>query len=225
MSLRALRWEDFSAGTEAAPVKSAAPKAETVTLPEGETLETLLAKARGKGRADGFAEGVAMAEARAEGELRMVLQAIAEQIDDSRLDRSAARSEVIDTVLSITTTLFRAIAPALAETTLMAEIRAAVAESLETVPPSQILVVAAPSQASAIAEMLEAAKIPVRVDEDPDLGSLAARIQWQGGFDEINLEDCIARALNLLTTHCEAARELAWPEAAPSDDHRRQVNE
>lgn len=224
MSVRALRWQDFSSGEETDPSKSA-PLPEAPPAPDAETLETMLAKARGKGRADGFAEGVAMAEARAETELRMVLQTIAEQIADMNLSRAAQRREIIDISQSLTETLFKAIAPALAKSSVMAEIRATVTAALDDVPSNKLLVAASPGTATAIAEMLEEAQIPVRVDEDPDLGSLAARVHWRGGFDQIDLDACIDRALALLGSHSDAARAAITDDTQPEQAQRRQVNE
>ena len=213
MSIRALKWQDFSDG-ETLVVESAPDPAPPKPAEEQESIETQLAKARGKGRADGFAEGVAMAEARAETELRMVLSAISEQIKDADLINRGAHDQIVASVEKITSTLFRAIAPALSRSALLAEIEATVRDALQRVQASKLVVIVHPDRATQVAETLEREGLSIRIDEDADLSSLSARVHWQGGFDAIDLDHCIGSALEMLETHCAAAK------AEPSTEER-----
>lgn len=188
-------------------------------------LETMLAKARGKGKADGFAEGVAMAEQRAESELRMLLQSIREKIADLDIQRHEVNGQINDGVGKICDALFKAIAPALAEAGLVSEINAAVSSALRQVPESSLLIVVSPDQSQRVAEALDLGTLPVRIDDDPDLGGLQARIHWQGGFDAIDLDTCIAEASTVLNAYLGAANNAVSSDDLDASNERKLINE
>ena len=220
MSIRALKWQDFS-DPSAKVVRETKPEQPAPQSIDSQALETMLAKARGKGKADGFAEGVAMAEARAESEMRMVLNTISEKISDLELLQKSVQDQVVSSVQNIATTLFRAIAPTLAESALMHEIKETVADAFSAAPSARIIIVVSPERASRVAELLEQENLSVHVDEDPEIGSLAARVHMQGGFDVIDLNACIERSLEILGKHCAAAA----PGSQETPIERRRVNE
>lgn len=195
-------------GTPVAPRKNE-------QLIDSETLETMLAKARGKGKADGFAEGVAMAEQRAESELRMLLQAIREQIADQQITRAEMDTHVIQNVGNICQTMFRAVSPALTQAGLTAEIASAVNDALRRAPQSTILVTVSPERSARVAEALASDGLPVRIDDDPELGDLEARVHWHGGFDAIDFEDCLAGISKMIEKF--TAQSTPQPSAGEAD--------
>ena len=207
MSMTAMKLQDFADGKTviANAESSGAEQKPPKPGPDQKTIETMLAKARGKGRADGFAEGVAMAEARAESELRMVLSALSEQVSDLTLKQESVHQQIAISVQEITSVLFRAIAPALSDSILIKEIQDTVSDALRRAPSAKLVVTVSPERATMVCEALTKENMNVHVDEDPDLGSLGARIYWQGGYDSIDLQGCIDSALGIIKSHLDAA--------------------
>ncbi len=209
MNVSPLKWEVFDAETPpAAPQKSVAPVEEPPAARSAPfDLERALAAARGEGRAEGFEEGVARAEADFNAEMRLLLTEIAERVQDAQMNRAHAREASAAAMHRIASALLTAVAPAFARTGLADEVAKAAEEALRDMPQSDMVVRVSPSQSATVAAALRLAEVPARVEADPSLSDMRARIDWDDGVDEIDLDTCIARAHAALDDHFQHTEE------------------
>ncbi len=172
--------------------------------PDDPSLDLLLARARGQARADGFAEGVAETEARIERELEARLDAVLEALDAARRDRREAYARAAEDAGRVVLAFLRGVAPAIGQAALGAELAAAVESALLAAPSARPRIETAHGGADA----LRAALGPYAEDcvfaEAPGLGLAEARIRWDDGFDQIDLEAAIRRGLEILEAHLAA---------------------
>ncbi|MEE3099154.1 MAG: hypothetical protein VX463_05220, partial [Pseudomonadota bacterium] len=113
---------DAPAGPAAGPVAKPAPK----PAAPAESLETLLARARGEGRAAGFEEGAAHAEAQGQADLRLILSDMREQLADALHARVEREAALFASARDLAEALLSGVAPALARRGVAAEISDAV---------------------------------------------------------------------------------------------------
>ncbi|SDW86833.1 Flagellar biosynthesis/type III secretory pathway protein FliH [Albimonas donghaensis] len=248
MSPHALSWESFEtdepgrgksakapapapAATKATPEPRkarAAPK--PAPSPAAESLETLLARARGEGRAAGFEEGAAHAEAQGQADLRLLLSDMREQLADALHARVEREEAMLTSARDLAEALLTGVAPALARRGVASEISDAVLAALREARARRVeagdaglSVRVAPSQLEPVRAAFAAAGIATPVDPDPDLGELAARLDWAEGEDELDLDAAIAAARAALDRHFPETQafEPEGPETQAPDQDRR----
>ncbi|MDF2231222.1 hypothetical protein P2H44_01500 [Albimonas sp. CAU 1670] len=194
------------APAKAAPKAAEAPEPPTpAPEPPGESIETLLARARGEGRAAGFEEGVAHAEAQGQAALRVILSDLAEQLADA-LHARVEREQAVDRAArDLAEALLAGVAPAFARQGLAAEVAAAVSEALRasraTADPAPLRVRVGPAQVKTVQAALAEGGLAAEVEGDPELGELSARLEWADGEDRIDLDSALAAARAALDRH------------------------
>lgn len=235
MSPQVLSWERFEAAAppvrpaakpsggetgrkpkaaSAGPAAKAAPKAAAAPAPE--SLETLLARARGEGRAAGFEEGAAHAEAQGQADLRLILSDIHEQLADVLQSRVELEATMLSSARGLAEALLTGVAPALARRGVAAEIADAVTAALREARARRVeaadaglQVRVSPGQLDAVRAAFAAAGVAAPVESDADLGDLAARLDWADGEDELDLDAAIEAARAALDRHFPDAQRRA----------------
>jgi len=160
-------------------------------LVSSEEIEAIRKEAFEAGIRDG---AVAASEAFSSEQVRC-LSRIQEVIGDTFFAREEAHRLALSSLRPLIETLAEAIAPALSNAGLSAEI-ARIAEDAAARAPDDTLTVIVPfGMGSAIADILEGANPTVMISEDPMLQPTQARVSWSGGFDLINLDATSAAAI------------------------------
>lgn len=143
----------------------------------------------------GIRDGAAATSEAFSSEQSRCLSRIQEVIGDTFFAREEAHRLALSSLRPLIETLAEAMAPALSNAGLSAEI-AEIAEKAATRAPDETLTVFVPTgMGSDIAEMLERSEPAVSISEDAQLNSTQARVSWSGGFDLINLGATSAAAI------------------------------
>ena len=124
-----------------------------------------------------------------------------EAIDDARLTNEAARRHVAATLAPMLEALAAAIAPALAEAGLGAEIATVVERALIHAPAARPRLRCAPEVAGALGQLLERWDSTPSIEEAPELLPREAQIFWDQGYDHLDLDACIAQIRACIASH------------------------
>ncbi|TPE53833.1 hypothetical protein [Amaricoccus solimangrovi] len=174
--------------------------------------ERRVAAAREEARAEGYRDGrAAAAEARRADEARLGAGLI-EALSDARLTNEAARRHVLASLAPVIEQFCAAIAPALADTALFAEIARLVTRAAEAAPAARPRLHCAPGLAPVVEKILGARGLDAEVRADGALGPREARLAWEQGYDHLDLDACVARVRSILA---------ALPRSAEEEEHRR----
>lgn len=143
----------------------------------------------------GIREGAAATSEAFSSEQSRCLSRIQEVIGDTFFAREEAHRLALSSLRPLIETLAEAMAPALSNAGLSAEI-AKIAEEAAMRAPDETLTVFVPTgMGSDIAEILERPEPAVSISEDAQLNSTQARVSWSGGFDLIDLGATSAAAI------------------------------
>lgn len=160
-------------------------------LVSGEEIEAI----RKEAFEAGVRDGAAAASEAFSSEQSRCLSRVQEVIGDTFFAREEAHRLALSSLRPLIESLVEAIAPALSNAGLSAEI-AKIAEEAAIRAPDDTLTVFVPSgMGSDIAEMLEGANPAVSISEDQTLQTTQARVNWSGGFDLIDLSATSAAAI------------------------------
>jgi len=160
-------------------------------LVSGEEIEAI----RQEAFEAGIRDGAAAASEAFSSEQSRCLSRVQEVIGDTFFAREEAHRLALSSLRPLIESLAEAIAPALSNTGLSAEI-AKIAEDAAIRAPDDTLTIFVPSgMGDGLAEMLEKAIPAVSISEDPTLQSTQARVSWNGGFDLIDLGATSAAAI------------------------------
>ena len=136
----------------------------------------------------GIRDGAAAASDAFSSEQSRCISRVQEVIGDTFFAREEAHRLALSSLRPLIETLAEAIAPALSNSGLSAEI-AKIAEEAAIRAPDDTLTVFVPTgMGCSIAKMLQGVKPAVLISEDPMLQSTQARVSWSGGFDRIDLD-------------------------------------
>lgn len=160
-------------------------------LVSGEEIEAI----RKEAFEAGIRDGASAASEAFSSEQSRCLSRIQEVIGDTFFARAEAHRLALTSLRPLIESLAKAMAPALGNAGLSAEI-AKIAEEAAVRAPDDTLTVFVPSgMGSYITEMLEGSNPAVRISEDPMLQPTQARVNWSGGFDLIDLDAASAAAI------------------------------
>ena len=179
MRAGAIRFEDFGEGGGGRPSTRA------------REIEAAVARARGEAQAAGYAEGYAAATAAAEAADRAAVIDLRESVQDLELSQQAARAEAIANLRPVIEALARVAAPQAAAAGFDAMLAEAVAARLAGAAAPHLVVRAAPERVEGLTLRLGEA---VAVHPDPSLEGARARLEWEGGGAECDVEGCLAAA-------------------------------
>ena len=168
-------------------------------------------------REHAFNEGVkngADAATRAfEAEKLRTLSPILEALNDMAFSQEEARQALLRSLQPMVSALVKVVLPACANQGLAAELASVVFKAYEKSPHSQIQVFVAPDTVPAIEKTLSASQADLQILPDAALGTLEARISWQGGFDEINLSAALSEIESVAESFFESAQTTGAPNA------------
>lgn len=163
-----------------------------------EDIELLLARARGTARADGYAQGAADASAEFDRDILIRLDAIKDAMAAALEDRARAKRELSQACREILMTFLTAVAPHLASENLTPELVAAVEDAIADSPEPKIIVEVCSGQFDDLARRLEEEGLACTLRASESLSLSQARILWQDGFDQIDVQPAIDRAVSIL---------------------------
>ncbi|MEM8791495.1 MAG: hypothetical protein AAGE80_07745 [Pseudomonadota bacterium] len=151
-----------------------------------ESVETLLARARGKARAEGLAEGIASAEAQETARQTDQLQSIREALEDARLSGTDRDDQAATRLAEVAISILRGLAPDLIHHRLETAIRDALSDVRSAAPGDQVQIFVPPGRAGWVAGALASFSDNLSIQEDPLLAPEQARVAWRTGFDQID---------------------------------------
>lgn len=166
-------------------------------------LERQIEAERERAYAEGYLEGQAAAtDGFLEEQGRLTTELI-EAINDARLTNEAARRHVAASLAPMIEALAGAIAPALADAGLGAEIAAVVERAVLQAPEARPRLRCAPEVAQRLEAMLGRMGFDATIEEVPELLPREAQIFWDQGYDHLDLDACIAQARACIASHLE----------------------
>lgn len=157
-----------------------------------------IAEAYREGHAKGFAQGTeASAREHADAQDQLRAQFI-EVLRDSQVTQAVAEREVTASLVPLVTQLVSTLAPSLGRAGLAATLEAQLQDALRTRPDARPVVHCAPELADGVRKALS--RFGARYEVQPDAGMtpLEARLTWADGFDEINVDRCLAAMTDIV---------------------------
>ncbi|MEO0387180.1 MAG: hypothetical protein AAF281_06570 [Pseudomonadota bacterium] len=168
-------------------------------------LARRIAEAYREGHGKGFAQG-AEASAREHAEAQDQLRAqFVEALRDAQLTQSLAQREVIASLLPILEALTRALAPTLADAGFLAALEDRLRAALNTRPDPAPRVHCAPELEAGVRAALSQFSDRFELVPDTSLTPLEARLFWEDGFDEIDLDTCLDAMRDTIAAFRDAA--------------------
>jgi flagellar biosynthesis/type III secretory pathway protein FliH len=164
-------------------------------------LERRLEAAREKAYTEGYLEGQAAATDSFLAEQGRLTTELMEAIDDARLTNEAARRHVAASLAPMVEALAAAVAPALAEAGLGAEIARLVERALIQAPEARPRLRCAPEVAERLGAMLGRMGFDAVVEAAPELLPREAQVFWDQGYDHLDLDACIAQIRACIASH------------------------
>ena len=154
-------------------------------------------------RDSAYSEGVksgADAASRAfEEEKIRTLAPILEALNDIGFSQVEACQTVLKSMRPLVEQLLETVLPETARQGFGAEISALLLKAYEKAPKAQFTISVTPDAVSSIQSLLSPSKADFTVLPDPALDGLQARVNWQGGYDQIDLDaalDDVRSAVN-----------------------------
>lgn len=184
--MSAIKFETFALGAEDAEI-------------ERVSQEEVLAKTRDEAYAKGFKDGVNVTNEAIETAESEVATAVQEALADADLTQRAAIHRALADVAKLTEAFCCAIAPNLAKSGLAAEI-AALFETVLNEDPDDVLVI---SHSSADYDILQRLlgkhDLTAELNSDPTLSPRQVTLNWDSGFDKVDMDEAVAKALMKIT--------------------------
>ena len=137
---------------------------------------------------DGVKSGAEAASRAFEDEKTRTLAPILEALNDMAFSQVEARQATLRSMRPMVEQLMQTILPESAHFGFGSEIAALLSKAYEKAPASKIIISVAPDSVAPIQELLSSSKADFEVVKDPDLNGLQARVNWQGGYDQIDLD-------------------------------------
>jgi flagellar biosynthesis/type III secretory pathway protein FliH len=210
--MSAFRLQTFSPRLEQAREPAPAPLPSSPALTEED-----LAQAREEGYAQGFLDAQAEATASLLADDTRLSAEFVEALSDARLTNEAARRHVMAGLAPMVEAVCRAIAPALAEAGLAAEIAARVERAFLAAPDAVPRLRCAPEIVERVAAVFAERELAAVIEAAPELLRREAELSWDDGYDRIDLDACVAEVAACLASHLTPRAN-----AAPQGDDRHE---
>ncbi len=163
-----------------------------------EEVELALARARGLAHEAGFEAGKKSAEASFDRTLTAQLGAIEKALMQAQDVMESSERSAHWAVVQLTKAFIHAVAPRLASSALVPEICAAIEDAIEDEPGALIVIEVAEDRRDEVEAAVSACTATGIVKTNPDLGETEARVYWEDGFDQIDPDATIAKAMKIL---------------------------
>jgi flagellar biosynthesis/type III secretory pathway protein FliH len=173
-------------------------------------LKAAVAAARGEGHAAGYADGFAAALAQADTEERKVIGCILEAVRDMELARTGARAEAVAALRPLVDALMCMAAPLAAKRGLAEDVAAAIAAHLDAGKAETLVLYVSPERLDDLRHRLDEA---VQLAPDPDLGPIAARLEWAGGGALFDVQGCLDAASEAIEAFFDMPHEEGMKDA------------
>ncbi|WP_424930851.1 hypothetical protein [Amaricoccus macauensis] len=164
-------------------------------------LEARIDQARAQGYEEGFLAGQGAATETYLSEQSRLTSELVEALNDAGMTNEAARMHVSATVAPLIEAVVRAIAPSLADAGMVNEIGRIVTEAIESVPAAKPRIRCSSELAAPLNRMVEEREITAEIDEAPELLPREAQIFWDQGYDHLDMETCIDRIREVISSH------------------------
>ncbi len=155
-------------------------------------------------RESAYSEGVksgADAASRAfEDEKLRTLGPILEALNDMAFTQVEASQTMLKSMQPMVEQLVKTVLPESARTGFAAEVAALLRKAYEKAPTARIIISVAPDAVASIQSLLAPSKADFSVEPDQALDGLQARVNWQGGYDHINLDAALDEARAAIDT-------------------------
>jgi hypothetical protein len=140
----------------------------------------------------GYMEGSAATAERIEAEQAQLRSQLVEAIRDMEMSYSEARFAVLDSIKPVLDSLIEILAPMLAREGLGPAVVDLATRYIASAPSSELRIAVAAENVEAIEEATRGISTNPIVVVDHTLSPFTARLFWAEGFDQINLDECIA---------------------------------
>jgi len=143
---------------------------------------------RSSAYSDGVKSGAEAASRAFEDEKLRTLTPILEALNDMGFSQIEACQAMLKSMRPMVEQLVKTVLPETARNGFGAEIAALLGKAYEKAPTARIVISVAPDAVSSIRSLLAPSKADFSVEPDSTLGELQARVNWQGGYDQIDLD-------------------------------------
>lgn len=137
---------------------------------------------------DGVKTGAESASRAFEDEKIRTLAPILEALNDMSFSQVEACQATLKSMRPMVEQLVQTVLPESARLGFGAEVSALLCKAYEKAPASQVTISVAPDAVASIQALLAPSKAAFSVEPDPALDGLQARVNWQGGYDQIDLD-------------------------------------
>jgi len=137
---------------------------------------------------DGVKSGAEAASRAFEEEKIRTLAPILEALNDMGFTQIEASQAMLKSMRPMVEQLVQTVLPESARLGFGAEVAALLAKAYEKAPTARIVISVAPDAVASIQSLLAPSKADFSVEPDPALNGLQARVNWQGGYDRIDLD-------------------------------------
>ncbi len=149
---------------------------------------------------DGVKSGADAASRAFEDEKIRTLAPILEALNDMGFTQVEACQAMLNSMRPMVEQLVETVLPESARLGFGAEVSALLCKAYEKAPTAQIVISVAPDAVASIQSLLAPSKADFSVEADPALDGLQARVNWQGGYDQINLDDALNEVRSAIDT-------------------------
>ncbi len=170
-----------------------APTTQTKLVEETPSLEKIETLKR-EAYEQGVKAGAAAASEAFAAEQTRCLANIQESIDDEIMTREEAHRAALSSFAPLISSLVKTLAPELANSALAAEISASVSQALQSLPDTRLSIQVSENMSADISRMFAHKANLIDVAASGELSDVQAKVQWGGGFDQIDLGETANRA-------------------------------
>jgi len=154
-------------------------------------------------RDSAYSEGIkagAEATSRAfEEEKIRTLAPILEALNDMAFTQVEACRAMVKSMQPMVEQLVETLLPESARMGFGAEVSALICKAFEKAPAAKLIITVSPDTVPAMQSMLAPAKAEYAIEPDPSMGGLEARVSWQGGYDQIDLDATLTQIRTAIT--------------------------
>ncbi len=140
---------------------------------------------------DGVKSGADAASRAFEDEKIRTLAPILEALNDMSFSQIEACQTMLKSMRPMIEQLVETVLPDSARLGFGAEVAALLCKAYEKAPTARIIICVAPDAVASIQSLLAPSKADFSVEGDSALNGLQARVNWQGGYDQINLDEAL----------------------------------
>ena len=149
---------------------------------------------------EGVKSGAEAASRAFEDEKIRTLAPIMEALNDMSFSQVEACQTMLKSMQPMVEQLVQTVLPESARLGFGAEVAALLRKAYERAPTSLITIHVTPDAVAPIQSLLAPAKADFSVEPDPALDGLQARVNWQGGYDHIDLDAALDNVRQTIAT-------------------------